>query len=159
VRLGINGPYELRVAAEGIAAATAGHGIPIGRVLVQEMISGLGEAMVGVRRDPDVGVVTVVAAGGTLAELSADRAVRLGRLDHAAARSMIDGVRALSVLRGYRGGPVGDLTALADAVVAVSHLLADDPAVAELEINPLIVLTDGVVAVDAVVRMYSGEPG
>ncbi len=159
VRLGITGPDELRAAAEGIAAATAGHGIPIGRVLVQEMISGLGEAMVGVRRDPDVGVVTVVAAGGTLAELYADRAVRLGRLDHAAARSMIDEVRALSVLRGYRGGPVGDLTALADAVVAVSHLLADDPAVAELEINPLIVLTDGVVAVDAVVRMYSGEPG
>src|SRR4029077_19800104 len=54
VRLGINGADELRVAAEGIAAATAGHGIPIGRVLVQEMISGLGEAMVGVRRDPDV---------------------------------------------------------------------------------------------------------
>jgi len=108
VRLGISGPDELRAAAEGIAAATAGHGIPIGRVLVQEMISGLGEAMVGVRRDPDAGLVTVVAAGGTFAELYADRAVHLGRLDHTAARSMIDEVRALSVLRGYRGGPVGD---------------------------------------------------
>jgi succinyl-CoA synthetase beta subunit len=61
-------------------------------------------------------------------------------------------VRALKALAGYRGKPAGDLDALAQAVVALSQL-ACDPSVIEAEVNPLIVRTDGVVAVDAVVRL------
>jgi acetate---CoA ligase (ADP-forming) len=65
---------------------------------------------------------------------------------------MIAEVRGLKALTGYRGKPAGDLDALAHAVVAMSQL-ADDPAVSEAEVNPLLVRANGVVAVDAVVRV------
>ena len=65
---------------------------------------------------------------------------------------MIAEVRGLATLKGFRGKPKGDLDALAQAIVALSQL-ADDPAVLEAEINPLIVKTEGVAAVDAVVRL------
>jgi succinyl-CoA synthetase beta subunit len=68
------------------------------------------------------------------------------------AREMIAEVHALKALAGYRGKPAGDLDALAQAVAALSQL-ASDPSVIEAEVNPLIVRTQGVVAVDAVVRL------
>ncbi len=67
---------------------------------------------------------------------------------------MIGEVRGLKLLTGYRGKPAGDIAALAQAIAALSRLAAD-PAVTEAEVNPLIVRREGegVVAVDAVVRM------
>jgi succinyl-CoA synthetase beta subunit len=65
---------------------------------------------------------------------------------------MIAQLRGLGTLKGFRGKPAGDLDALAHAIVALSRL-ADDPAVLDAEINPLIVRTEGVTAVDAVVRL------
>ena len=74
-------------------------------------------------------------------------------VDLAAAHAMIAEVKAFATLRGFRGKPAGDLDALARAIVALSRLaLQNDPAIAEAEVNPLIVRTDGVVAVDALVR-------
>ena len=66
---------------------------------------------------------------------------------------MIAEVKAFAMLKGFRGKPAGDLDALAKAIVALSQLaLQNDPAIAEAEVNPLIVRTDGVVAVDALIR-------
>jgi succinyl-CoA synthetase beta subunit len=66
---------------------------------------------------------------------------------------MVAEVKAFATLRGFRGKPAGDLDALARAIVALSRLaLQNDPAIAEGEINPLIVKIDGVVAVDALIR-------
>ena len=100
-----------------------------------------------------VGPVIMVAAGGLVAEVARDRSLRLAPVDLAEAREMIAEVRVLAPLAGYRGRPKGDLDALADAIVALSQL-ADDPGVAEAEINPLMVrpVGGGVVAVDALVR-------
>jgi acyl-CoA synthetase (NDP forming) len=122
------------------------------RVLVQPMIPGVGEVLVGYRVDPDAGPLVVLAAGGIFTEIYRDRSLRLAPVDLATAREMIAEVRAIKALAGYRGKPAGDLDALAQAVVALSQL-ACDPSVAEAEVNPLIVRTDGVVAVDAVVRL------
>ena len=70
----------------------------------------------------------------------------------ATAREMIAEVRGLKALSGYRGKPAGDLDALAQAVVALSQLAADADVI-EAEVNPLIVRAEGVIAVDAVVRL------
>jgi acetate---CoA ligase (ADP-forming) len=128
----------------------------VDRVLVQPMTKGLGEVLIGYRVDPDVGPMVMLAAGGILAEIHRDRSLRLAPVDTGGARSMIGEVASLKALAGYRGRPAGDLEAVAQALVALSRLaLHEGPAVAEAEVNPLMVLPNGqgVVAVDALVRL------
>ncbi|MFL5059088.1 MAG: acetate--CoA ligase family protein [Xanthobacteraceae bacterium] len=130
--------------------------LAVERVLVQPMVAGLGEVLVGYRVDRDVGPLVMVAAGGVLTEIYRDRSLRLAPVDLAEAEAMIAEVKALKILAGYRGKPAGDLDALARAIVALSQLaLVHDPMVAEAEINPLIVRRagEGVVAVDALVKL------
>ena len=134
------------------AVAERAPGKRVERVLVQQMVSGLGEALIGYRVDRDVGPIVLVAAGGVLTEIAHDRALRLAPVDLATAQEMVAEVRGLIPLTGYRGKPKGDLDALAQAIVSLSRL-AEDPAIAEAEINPLIVMQTGVVAVDALVRL------
>jgi acyl-CoA synthetase (NDP forming) len=122
------------------------------RVLVQPMVDGIGEALIGYRVDPAVGPLVMVAAGGVFTEIFRDRSLRLAPVDLAAANEMIGEVRGLTLLAGYRGKPRGDLGALAEAIVALSRL-ALDPSIAEAEINPLIVRADSVIAVDALVKL------
>jgi acyl-CoA synthetase (NDP forming) len=122
------------------------------RVLVQPRILGVGEVLIGYRVDPDAGPLVMLAAGGIFTEIYRDRSLRLAPVDGPTARDMIAEVRGLKALMGYRGRSVGDLAALERAVVALSQLAAD-ATVIEAEVNPLIVRADGVVAVDAVVRL------
>jgi acyl-CoA synthetase (NDP forming) len=137
---------------------TIGHrrqGAKLDRVLVQPMVTGLGEVLIGYRVDPDVGPLIMVAAGGIYTEIYRDRSLRLAPVDLATAQEMIEEVRGLVPLTGYRGKPKGDLEALANAIVALSRLaVMGQPVVLEAEINPLIVRPagEGVVAVDALVR-------
>ena len=121
-------------------------------VLLQRMENGVAEALVGFQRDPALGPVVLLGAGGVFAELYRDTTVRVAPVDRATAQTMIDEVVGLSVARGFRGRPLGDLEALADAIVAVSRL-ADCPSVAQAEINPLLVKTGkaGVTALDALI--------
>ncbi|HTO40494.1 MAG TPA: acetate--CoA ligase family protein, partial [Rhizomicrobium sp.] len=128
--------------------------IAFDRFLVQTMASGIGEVLIGFRRDPDVGPIVLLAPGGIFAELSGERSLRLAPVDEAEAQQMISEIGALRALSGYRGKPCGDLDALAKAICALSHF-ADDSDVAEVEINPLIVRRsgEGVVAVDALMRI------
>ncbi len=154
VVLGVADDAALLAAIRGMSAAIVQRapGVRVDRVLVQPMIAGLGEVLVGYRVDHDVGSLVLLAAGGVLAEIERDRSLRLAPVDLVAAREMIAEVRALRALSGYRGRAAGDLDALAQAIVALSQLV-HDPAVAEAEINPLIVRQSGVVAVDALVRL------
>jgi hypothetical protein len=126
------------------------------RVLVQPMLTGLGEVLIGYRRDRDVGPIVMVAAGGILTEIYRDRSLRLAPVDLKTAHEMIGEVRGLAPLSGYRGRPAGDLAALAQAIVALSRLATlDGPVVLEAEVNPLLVRPAplGVVAVDALVKL------
>jgi len=153
VALGIADGASLAVAIDKMGASVAAHGHRLDRVLVQPMMRGIGEALVGYRVDRDVGPLVMVAVGGIFTEIYRDRSLRLAPVDLATAREMIAEVRGFQVLAGYRGKPPGDLDALAQAIVMLSRL-ADDTSVTEAEINPLIVRPagQGVVAVDAVVR-------
>jgi acyl-CoA synthetase (NDP forming) len=153
VALGIADGVGLIEAIGKMTAAVATHGRRLDRVLVQPMISGVGEALIGYRVDRDVGPLIMVAAGGVFTEIYRDRSLRLAPVDLDTAREMIAEVRGFALLSGYRGKAAGDLEALAHAVVALSRL-ADDGTVLEAEINPLIVRPagEGVMAVDALVR-------
>jgi acyl-CoA synthetase (NDP forming) len=154
VALSIADGAGLIAAVARMQTALAARGQTADRVLVQPMISGIGEALIGYRVDRDVGPLVLVAAGGVLTEIYRDRSLRLAPVDLDTAREMIAEVRGFLALSGYRGKPAGDLAALARAIVALSQLALDET-VAEAEINPLIVRPagQGVVAVDALVRL------
>ena len=156
VVLNINDAAALQDAAGQILARVkAKHpAARINGILVQRMEKGLAEVILGFRRDPQVGPVVVLGAGGVLAEIYQDIAIRLAPVSLAGARMMVEEVRGLAVIRGYRGLPRGDCAALAEAVAAMSQLAAlDGRVVAEAEINPLIVKPagEGVVAVDGLI--------
>ena len=160
VVLGVKDGDGLTLAVKEIASAVGTHApeVRVDRVLVQEMVSGLGEALIGYRHDADAGPIVLLAAGGVLAELHRDRSVRTAPVDLETARDMVAEVVSFRALAGYRGAPRGDVDALARAVVAMSRLgetgsIDGDPVI-EAEANPVMVLAEGhgVVAVDALVR-------
>jgi len=157
VALGIADGAALVAALARMRDAVAAHGQRMARALVQPMIGGVGEALVGYRVDRDVGALVMVAMGGVLTEIYRDRSLRVAPVDLDTAHEMIAEVRGFATLAGYRGRPAGDLDALARAIVALSRL-AEDATVAEAEINPLIVRRkgEGAVAVDALVRLAAG---
>ena len=128
-------------------------------ISVQPMARGLAEALIGLTRDAEVGAVVTLAVGGVMAEIHEDAAVRLAPVDRTAALEMIEEVKGLAIVRGFRGLPRGDLGALADAIVALSRLaFAETGMVLEAEINPVIIRGqgEGVVAVDALVVLGAG---
>ncbi|MEV4643354.1 acetate--CoA ligase family protein [Saccharopolyspora sp. NPDC049357] len=158
VVLGVTDAEGLRDAARTIVEDVAQKaGINVDRVLVQPMADpGVGEVLIGYRRSADVGPVVVLSTGGVTAEIYDDSAVRLAPVDRETAHAMIGEVTGLKVLTGYRGASPGDLDALADAIVALSRLAVEQPSVIEAEANPVRVRTDGVVALDALVRCVKG---
>jgi acetate---CoA ligase (ADP-forming) len=162
VVLDIADPDGLREAMAAIRASVASHRPDLTRlpILVEPMFSGVAEVLVGYRIDPQVGPIVLVAVGGELAEMYADRSLRLAPVDMATAAEMIDEVRPLRVLRGFRRRPAADAEALARAIVSISQL-DRRPEVLELEINPMLVRQrgQGVVAVDALVRIREPYPG
>ena len=158
VVLGIRDAAGLAAAVDAIRTTVAARrpGTTVERILAQAMAKGVGEVLIGYRVDPQVGPLVMLAAGGVLTEIYRDRSMRLAPVDVATAREMIGEVKALQALAGYRGMPAGDLDALAAAIAALSRLaLPGQLQVAEAEINPLIVRAagEGVVAVDALIRL------
>lgn len=126
--------------------------------LVQAMVTGGVEMLVGVVEDAMFGPVIACATGGTQAELLADSQIRLHPVNAREAAGMIDGLRGAALLRGFRGAPPVDEAALQDALLRLSTLVDWCPEIQEFEINPLIVLTKGVRAVDVRVRVERVGP-
>jgi acyl-CoA synthetase (NDP forming) len=155
VRLGVPAAVARREAERLLADARVRFArARVDGVLLQRMERGLAEVIIGYRRDPEVGPVVMLGAGGTAAELKRDLSVRIAPVGLEEAAAMIEEVRDLAVLRGFRNLPRGDCGAVAAAIRAVSLLAAvGERIVAEAEINPLIVKREGegVVAVDGLV--------
>ena len=120
-------------------------------VTVQSMVtSPVGqELIVGAMRDPVFGAVLLVGAGGTAAELFQDRALELPPLSERLARRMLESLRSWPLLNGYRGRPPANVTLLIETLMRLSYLVADYPEIKELDVNPLLVTPDDVVALDA----------
>jgi len=120
--------------------------------LVCQAIPAGPELALGIVRDPALGPLIVVGAGGTLVELIADRAVALPPLTCAQAAGLVDGLKVRTLLAGAHGAPAADLDAIARAVVALASLATEIGEYIEaLDINPLICGPEGAVAVDALV--------
>ena len=125
-------------------------------VLVQRMLAGGTEMIVGVKRDPLFGPAIVCGFGGIFVELLRDVAVRVPPLDRAEALAMIGELRGAALLGGARGRAPSDITALADTLVNVARLAeAQRASLRALDINPLVVLAEGrgAVAVDWLIEL------
>jgi len=161
VELGLRDAREAAAAAQRVLerARKARPRARIDGLIASSMVQGLGEAILGYRRDPQVGPLVLVGAGGTLAEVYRDFALRMAPVSLDEAREMVAEVRGFAPLAGFLDAPRGDLEALARAVAAFSRL-AGLPEVAEAEINPLIVKVqgEGVVGVDALLVLREGAP-
>src|ERR1700737_1300683 len=136
------------------AAAAIAPQAQITGVSVQEMVGEGVEVIIGVSCDPQLGPVLLFGSGGVMVEVYNDVALRRCPITRSEAQAMIAEVKGARLLQGFRGRPAADLEALADTLVRVSHLAMHlEGHLAELDINPLMVLPSGqgVKAVDALV--------
>jgi acetyltransferase len=155
VVLGLQDRDAVQRAFEDLARRFAGASFQ-GALLAEQVAGGL-EVIVGLKRDPCFGPVILAGMGGVWTELLRDAAVRLAPVGEAEALDMLDGLRSAPLLAGYRGSPPRDRRALAALIARVSLLALEYPDIAELDLNPVMVLpaAQGVRIAD--VRILAGS--
>lgn len=116
------------------------------------------ELIIGVTTDAVFGPIILFGQGGTAVEITADHAVGLPPLNTVLARDLISRTRISRLLTGYRGRPPADISAISRTLIQLSHLIADIPEIVELDINPLLADDQGVVALDARMRIAAAGP-
>jgi len=156
------GAVALNLESEAaVEAAVAGMAGLSRRFLVERMAKGgVAEVIVGIKRDPQFGLVLVVGSGGVLVNLLEDAARLLLPLDRGELEQAIDGLKLARLLDGYRGRPRADRGALLDMVAAIAETAQKEQArLMELDVNPIIVMPEGqgAVAVDALIRLAADE--
>jgi acyl-CoA synthetase (NDP forming) len=154
VKLDLRAPQDV---AEGYRDLAAAFGSGLRRVLVQPMLTGGVEVLIGVVQEPVFGPLVVFGLGGVATDILGDYAARLTPLTLADADDLIRELRAAPLLFGHRGARPADTGALADVLLRVSRLADDLPEVAELDLNPVIASPDGACAVDVRVRLSAAE--
>ena len=163
VVLGLATPQAARAAAEQIAARVAAvH--PEGGLdgfAVQPMVRrpGAHELLVGLSTDPSFGPIVLFGAGGTAVEILADTATGLVPLDDVLAGDMIDATRIARLLAGYRDRPPANRPAIIAALLGLSQLAIDFPAVVAADINPLLADETGAIALDARIEIDPARIG
>ena len=143
VALNLETDDEIRAAAERIG----------GPLLVQPMIGGGIELLAGIVQDPVFGPLVAFGPGGVLAELIGGADFRIAPLTDRDVEELVQGGKAGQLVRGFRGAEPADAAALVTLVDRLSRLAVDLPEVAELDLNPVIALPSGCVAVDARIRV------
>ena len=120
-------------------------------VTVQKMVTypNSFELIMGTKKDPVFGSVIMVGMGGVAAEVFRDRALGLPPLNEALARRMLESLKSWPLLQGYRGKPGANIDRLIEIIMRFSYLVADYPEIKELDINPLLVTPEDVIALDA----------
>jgi acyl-CoA synthetase (NDP forming) len=165
VVLGLEGPEEVRAAFEEIRGRLEAAGLAgaMQGVLVQPMLAGAAEVLIGMSHDRVFGPVLAFGMGGVHVEILHDVSFRVVPLTDKDAAEMIRAIRGYRLLQGYRGHPAGDLPALEDALLRVSRLVENIEAIAEIDLNPVFALEagKGYRIVDARIRVAgsSGVPG
>ena len=153
VRLNIREPRSVRTAFREMMDNVAAH-IPDARVsgvTIEPMVERphAREIMIGIAHDPVFGPVISFGAGGTAVEIFADSQVALPPLNEYLSRELINGTRAARFLEKFRNLPEADIAKLTDVLQRVSEIACELPEVCELDINPILVDEEGVIAVDA----------
>lgn len=158
VKVGIQTREELKAAIDGVLDNARRHKpeAHIDGVLVSEMVRGGFELIAGVVNDIVFGPVVVVGAGGIHAEILKDSSCRLAPFDEITAREMVDELKCRPILDGARGSAALDVAAVCKALSALSQFAWQHrDQVQEVDVNPLFVLSEGVVAADALVVLKS----
>jgi len=150
VKLGLRDPLAVRNAFDELSARLRD---AMTGAVVQPMVAGGVEMMLGVTFHPSFGHVIACGAGGALVELLSDVTFRMQPLTDVDADEMVAGLRSAALLRGFRGAPPADAAALRKTILRVSALLDICPEIRELDLNPLKVLASGVSAVDVRIRI------
>ena len=150
VLLGLAGPDQARAAFSTLASRFTGR---FTGAVVQPMISGGTEVIIGVVQEPVFGSLVVFGLGGVATEVLGDHAARLAPLTTTDADDLIHSIRAAPLLLGRGDQPPASIAALRDALLRVSQLADDLPEVTELDLNPVIACADGATVVDARVRV------
>jgi len=151
VRLGLSAAGEVEDVFRDLSGLLAKHGKPgsAGEVVIQEMVEGGVELIVGIRNEKEFGSFVIVGPGGVLVELANQASVRLGPVTESEAKAMLLETVAGKLLQGVRGRPACDIDAAASAIAAFSRFgAAHNAQLAALEINPLIVSSRGARGVD-----------
>ncbi len=144
---------------QSVAAAIEKMAKQFDSFLVEKMvIQGVAELIIGVSRDPGFGITLLIGAGGTLVELLDDTVSLLFPIRRQEIEDAIRSLKVARLLASWRGSESGDFDAVVDAVMAVAgYAVENNTTLDELDVNPLIVLSDGAVAVDAFIRHYTNE--
>jgi len=149
------GLVKLRLGSAGEVAKAfdeiMGKAIELDGVLVQEMIRGDREFVLGMTRDPQFGACVMFGAGGIFTEVIKDVTFRVAPLTPQDAEEMLDEIRLTKLLDEFRGSPAVDRQALVQALVALGELGYRHGEIAEIDINPVIICGDKPVVVDALV--------
>ncbi len=155
IEVGIAGEKELATAFATLAKR-AGSDYR-GAFLVQEMVKGAREIMIGMHRDPSFGPSVLFGLGGIFTEILQDVVFRVAPIRKSDAREMMRAIRSHKILDAVRGMPAVDAEVLSQALMAVSRIALDHPDIAEIDINPLIVRGAKPVAVDALVVLTEAQ--
>lgn len=147
LRLGLRTPEEIEAAFAELSGRFRGvhSGLPPVSIVVQEMVMGAAEIYLGVSNEyPEYPPAVLVGLGGIFLEVFDDVAVRLAPLDSRDAREMLQSLRSFPILSGVRGRGPMDIGSLVGAMVALSDLALEfEEVIAEIDINPAMVLADG----------------
>jgi acyl-CoA synthetase (NDP forming) len=117
-------------------------------VQVQQMLGGGQEVIVGAVTDPSFGKLVAFGLGGVLVEVLKDITFRLAPASKEDALAMLDGIAAAPILKGVRGAPAVDRSAIAGIIQTVSRLVSDFPEIAEMDLNPVFATPKGAIAAD-----------
>ena len=153
VRVGLPDPTAVAGAAVQMDESLAGAGVERGSFLVQSMVEGGVELLVGIANDPAFGPVLACGAGGTLAELRRDLAVRICPVTAEEAAEMVRSLAIYPLLTGFRGEQPADVGAIEDLLLRISAMVESHREIVEMDLNPVMALPHGAVPVDARVRL------
>ena len=149
VKLGLKNASGLRDAYDQLAAAAK---VPLKEMLVQQMVAGDRELMAGIVRDPQFGPSVLFGLGGIFTEALDDVAFRVAPLSRWDALQMMDELRGGKILDAFRGMPPVDRGALVDILITLGEIGLENPAIREIDINPLKIRPDGQpIAIDALI--------
>lgn len=151
VRLGLGDASSVSAAAEGLLARR-GAGEKDARLLVQRMVRGRRELILGLVRDGQFGPCVMVGLGGILAEAIGDVVFRVAPLSAVDAREMILDLKAARLLGEFRAEPAVDGEALSAALVGLGRIGVEHPEIVSIDVNPMIICGSRPIAVDALVE-------
>ncbi len=159
VRLNLNSQADVKIAYNELISHIKARmkDAAIWGVFIQEMVGNGKETILGMKRDPHFGPLLMFGLGGIYVEVFKDVIFRIAPIRELGAKYMIEGIKGFRLLKGFRGETPSDLEAIAQSLMRLSQLVTDFPEIEEMDINPLIVLSEGGGARVVDARILLGE--